>query len=269
MSFIQRLDGTMIDLDVLGIRTRDFIVNSPSPVHVTETVEGRPGVLDFGSTIGAREILVLFRVVATDSIDFALRRDEIFNLFRSDEPFYLIERRNPGKRWLVKTESTYSIPQRFVYGNFDIGFIAHKGVSESIGTSLNPYEWDVDLWQWGQGVPFEDTKYEYDRSRFSINNTGNVRIDPRYTDLLITVKAIADSFIEIKNKTTGDRYRYDGKLTASDILRLDGVRSTKNSLSVFRNTNKKLISLAPGVNEFEINGAVIESVSFDFRFYYN
>ncbi|PFY57870.1 phage tail protein, partial [Bacillus toyonensis] len=47
------------------------------------------------------------------------------------------------------------------------------------------------------------------------------------------------------------------------------VRSTKNSLSIVRDTNKKVISLQTGINEFEIIGATgAFSISFDFRFQY-
>src|SRR5699024_1262774 len=140
-------------------------------------------------------------------------------------------------------------------------------------TTLNPYEWDVDLWQWGQGIPFGDVDYSYsNRSRFNIYNAGNITVDPRkvYMDLLITIQAVTNNYIEIQNKTTNETYRYDGKLTANDTLRVDGIRSTKNSLAVFRDTNKKLITLVPGDNEIEILGASkIENISFDFKFDYN
>src|SRR5699024_11165410 len=111
-----------------------------------------------------------------------------------------------------------------------------------------------------------------DRSRFNIYNAGDITVDPRkvYQELLITIQALADNYIEIKNKTTDETYRYNGKMAANDTLRIDGIRSTKNNLSVFRNTNKRLISLRPGVNEIEILGAnKVNNVSFDFRFYYN
>ncbi|PFY60299.1 phage tail protein, partial [Bacillus toyonensis] len=47
------------------------------------------------------------------------------------------------------------------------------------------------------------------------------------------------------------------------------VRSTKNSLSIVRDTNKKAISLKEGINDFEVTGAKgVFSISFDFRFQY-
>ena len=110
MTYIQRLnDEEMIDLDDLGIRTRDFIVHSPSYNNVLEEIPGMDGVVDLGTTVGARTITCLFRFIADDWIDFGEKRDEVFSLFESKEPFYLIEKRNLFKRWLVKVADSYVI----------------------------------------------------------------------------------------------------------------------------------------------------------------
>lgn len=272
MAYIQRLNGDLIDLAQAGIRAKDFIIGSPAPEHTSEKAVGGQGEIDMGTTSGPRDITIPFKMTAHDSLDFGLFRDEIFALFRSEEAFYISEKRNPGKRWLVKVKSPYSISQRFVYGDFEIAFISHKGMAESLGYSTDPFTFDAELWQIGQGLLPEDLDYTHNTSAFEIYNAGNKTVNPRdpNMEILITVKAVASSYIELINKTTGDTYRYNGQLTASDILRLEGIRSTKNSLSVFRNTNGKLISLAPGFNDIEVRGAnSIESIEFEFRFYYD
>lgn len=271
MTFVQRKNGEMIDLDSLGIRTRDFIVSSPAPLHNFEDEAMGYGQIDLGSSLGPRDITCLFRLTATDYIDFGYLRDEVFNLFRGDEAFYLIEKRNPGKRWLVKNKSPFTIPQTFVYGNFEVEFIAPSGLAESLGTSLNPFEWDVDLWQWNMGIPFDDGySYEHTSNNFMIYNAGTETVNPRspHMKLRIEIQATAPSYLELINQTTDDLYRYDGFLTTGDTLVLDGIRSTRNSLSVFRDTNGKLITLAPGENRFEVRGAQLGRILFDFPFYY-
>lgn len=272
MTYVQRQNGEIIDLDEIGIRTKDFIVSSPTPEHHSEKATGGQGEIDMGTTTGPRDITVPFKMVAHDSLDFGMFRDEIFNLFRSEEAFYLIEKRNPGKRWLVKVKDPYSIAQKFVYGDFEIVFISHKGMAESKGYTLDPYTFDAELWQIGQGLLPEDLDYIHNTTSFDIYNAGNKTVNPRdpNMEISITVKAIAASYFELINQTTGDTYRYNGRLTSNDILRLEGIRSTKNSLSVFRDTNGKLISLAPGFNSFTVRGtSSIESIAFDFRFYYD
>jgi hypothetical protein len=61
---------------------------------------------------------------------------------------------------------------------------------------------------------------------------------------------------------------YTGITGVNDTITLDGIRSLINGVSVFRQTNKKVLSIAPGWNDFEITGASEFLISFDFRFYY-
>ena len=251
MTYVQKLNGQMIDLDELGIRTRDFIVHSPSYIHTFEEVEGMDGVIDLGTKTGTRQITCLFRFIADDWIDFGQKRDEIFNLFESKEPFYLIEKRNLFKRWLVKVADSYEIPQRNVFGDFEINFVAIKGYAESIGTSIQ-----AKTFEHLQELPVTYTDYQdIYATKFKIYNPGQL-IDPRNPNhyLKITYKGNSEN-LRIENKTTGDVWQYLGTSNLNDEIVIEGIRSTKNGLSIFRDTNKRLISIALGWNEFEISGA--------------
>lgn len=251
MTYVQKLNGQMIDLDELGIRTRDFIVHSPSYIHTFEEVEGMDGVIDLGTKTGPRQITCLFRFIADNWIDFGQKRDEIFNLFESKEPFYLIEKRNLFKRWLVKVADSYEIPQRNVFGDFEINFVAIKGYAESIGTSIQ-----AKTFEHLQELPVTYTDYQdIYATKFKIYNPGQL-IDPRNPNhyLKITYKGNSEN-LRIENKTTGDVWQYMGTSNLNDEIVLEGIRATKNGLSIFRQTNKRLITIAPGWNEFEISGA--------------
>ncbi|MEV9640414.1 phage tail family protein [Mammaliicoccus sciuri] len=267
MTIIQRLNGQMYDLDKLGIRTVDFIVDSPSYQHLTEEIEGR-GLLDLGSTLLSREINCIFRIIAKDSADFALWRDEIFWMFRSSEAFYLIDKKNRHKRWLVKVRDPYNIPQRGVFGKFQVSFIVHSGLAESVGTTLDPLTFTAEKWQVGQGLVLDEPKYAHEETTFSIFNAGDVVIDPRQFPLKIIYRGASNN-LQIRNNTTGDVWTYNGSSGASDQLILDGVRSLKNGASIFRDTNKKLISIVPGWNDFTLSGTSGSFlISFEHRFYY-
>jgi len=79
----------------------------------------------------------------------------------------------------------------------------------------------------------------------------------------------ASSNLTITNQTTGDMWQYTGTTQAGDTITLDGVRSLKNGASIFGQTNRKLITLKSGWNDFAITGATgAFEISFDFRFYY-
>lgn len=267
-TIIERLIGTIYDFDTLGITTRDFVVSSPKPRHTTEQVEGRHGAIDMGTVYDPRAISASFYAKAADGVDFALMRDEIFRLLRSDEAFYVIESRNPGKRWLVKVADTFGLDQQHKYGMFTVDFIANSGFAESVGTTLDPFTFDAEAWQVGQGLSEDAPTYSFTTSSFRLYNAGDITVDPREFPLVITFTG-ASTNLSIKNVTTGDEWKYTGTSAAGDSIVLDGIRSTKNGLSIFRNTNRKLVTLAPGWNDFVITGASGSySISFEYRYYY-
>ncbi|MEN2765685.1 phage tail family protein [Ornithinibacillus xuwenensis] len=261
------INGVKINLSKYGLIGRRLIVPSPSYTTTEESVEGRPGSIVLGKQLNPRPLTAIFIVEASDYADVLLLRDELFNLFR--DKFYVGEVDQPGKRWLVECEAQWELDRININtSSIEVPLTARKGLSESVETSLTPFEWDANMWQWGMGIPYDDYSYEHTTNKFKIYNAGTEIVDPRYMELKITIKGSATEYVELINLTTGETYRYNGVLQAGDTLVIDKLRSTKNSLSVFRDTNKKLITLAPGPNDFEIIGASVERISFDFRFYY-
>lgn len=271
-TIITRLDGKTYNLNELGVVTRDFIVSSPNYTHTTTTVPGRPGAIHNGTQIGPRTIRGVYYMRAFDNGDYALMRDEVFALFNSDEPFYVQEVRAGAKRWLVRVDGGFEMDQQGgKYGFFDVNYIAFNPFAESLAKTGDVKEWDVDLWAWGMGIDWDDSlAYTFNTSTFTVRNLGNVPIKATNTKtpLKITLKGTFTNGMIITNITTGDVYQYNGTLTQNDTLVLDGVRSLKNGLSVFGDTNKRLLTIAPGNNEFTITGGTVSEITFDFRFYY-
>jgi hypothetical protein len=265
---IQRLNGALYDLSDYGIKTLDFQIDAPSPRIYSEVVEGRDGTLDLGAVYDSRQLRGSFFMSAVDSVDFALLRNEIFRIFAGAEAFYLIDSREPGKRWKVRSNG-FSVEQlNATKGRFDVEFNAQIPYAESIGTTLDPLTFDTDLWQIGQGIIDDGLVYTHTTSTFRIYNLGDTTVNPRQHPLVITYTG-ASTNLKIKNVTTGEEWAYTGTSASGNNIKLDGVRSTKNGLSIFRDTNRKVISLVPGWNDFAITGASGSfTVSFDFRFYY-
>jgi predicted phage tail component-like protein len=246
MTYVQRKDGTIYDLEQYGIRTKDFIVSAPSLRHVTEEIEGRDGVVDIETTEGARNITCVFRVQAEEYAKFPDARNQVFKLFRSKESFYLIDRREPNKRWEVKVQDAYELEQKYQYGDFTIDFICYKGYAESI----------------------KPTSYTFTTPTFRVFNAGDIDIDPRVLPLTITFTGSSTN-LTITNTTTGDTWQYTGTTVDGDTITLDGVRSLKNGASIFGNTNRQLITIAPGWNDFSVVGTTgAFEISFNFHFYY-
>lgn len=279
MTLIQRKDGTMYDLLDAGIRTRDVLISSPTPIHHFEEVEGVNGVIDYGTTYGPREITCYYRAQSSDITDFSLLRDEIFTLFRTEESFYLIEKRERGKRWLVKVANPFAIPQRNVYGDFEVEFIGIKGVSESIGTTQdierNGISSDDEIWGFGMGLIVDEEALKYTHKAevgktFSVYNAGNVTVHPFYCDLKMTIRNVQGStdMFQITNLTNGSRARINVPVKPTDTIVYDGPNVTRNGLAFLRDTRKDFIELSPGWNNFQIYYCESATIEFDFRFYY-
>jgi phage-related protein len=261
-------DGTIIDLyEDKNIWVSSFRISSPSPEHMTDSIEGRNGSIYFGTTIKERKITSSLMIEANNEQEFDLLRDEIFQLFNPLQKFYIIRDLQPGKRMEVSVLNEYNLNYLSLEdGEFDIEFIIHSAFVESVGSTLTAVNIDT-LWQ-VSGMEAKDLIYKQTSPTFKIYNDGNVLIDPRIVPLIITFKGASNN-LSIKNITTGDEWTFSGTSNPDDSIILDGIRSTKNGLSIYRETNHKLITLIPGMNEFELTGATDPfEISFDFYFYY-
>jgi len=241
-----------IDLSAFGLTGLDFIPEPPSYTVQTETIEGMDGTIVLGKQLNPRNLTARFLVQSFDYTDSLIKRDEIYNLFNGTEPFYIAETKLPYKRWLVESIEPWT-PERFNPTTMQItlNLICWKGRPESIGTSTM-----ARTFEHLQYLPVTYTDYEdIYATKFKIYNPGQP-IDPRNINhyLKITYKGNSEN-LRIRNLTTGDEWAYNGVSNPEDVIVLEGIRSTKNGLSIFRQTNKRLITLAHGWNEFEIEGA--------------
>lgn len=251
---IQYKDGSIIDLHDENLWVSSFRILSPEASHITDTIEGRHGSIYFGTELRERKITANFQIEADNYTDFDSLRDEMFQIFNSMEKFYIIRDLQPTKRMEVSVEGSFDIDYVTLEdGEFSVDFVIHSVYLESNQTTLesNP------------------TGYTYTTTTFTIDNKGHIPIDPRFMPLLITYTGASLNPFTIKNVTTGDTWIHNGTSLTNDIIRLDKVRSTKNSLSILGSTNRKLITLAKGLNQFQLSGTSgAFEISFDFRYYY-
>lgn len=269
---VELLNGIRIDVEA-NYNVKRLFHRIPSLVveHLTETVEGR-GDLVVGTQYKQRTITVTLMYKVGDIFSYYLLRDELNALFARDEPFYIIFKREHYKRYKVRLAQQLATEPANHMSSFDVDFRMDDKFAESVGTSLdlqNKGEWDDDLWGFGSGIDY-DTRYNYtfNTNSFVVKNIGNQKIDPRESAIEITLKGIFDSYVQITNNTTGDDYSFNNPLSSTDTLRLVGVRTLKNSLSVFKHTNHKLLTLSPGDNHVTVKGGTVNSIVFDFRFPY-
>jgi phage-related protein len=230
-------------LDDYGVKCLLFNVESLSVDFVSEKISGRDGIVILDNETNERTFQAEFIFT---SEEYHKSRNELFRLFNAKKEFYIVDTREPEKRWFVRVSGVFS-PEKanFRTGSFPITFISSSPYAESIN------------------------KAEYKHtSNFSFNNIGDVAIEMvEQTETEIEFVGTSDN-LTIRNTTTGDEWQYNGTTTGSDAVLLKGVRSTKNGVSIFGNTNKKLLTFAPGWNDIEIEGATDYSITIRTRFYY-
>lgn len=265
MLTIQRLTGELFNLADYGIKTLDFRVNAPTQRYESEEIIGRDGILDIRVAYDSRKLQATFFIdTANANNEFAQMRSEIFRWFAGKELYYLADSNEPGKRWKVRSDD-FSVEQITASnGKFVVNFISPTPYAESVSSTLNPSA-VMQVKQENFNDP--PVQYEFSTANFSIWNDGDVSVNPRQQDLTITFTG-ASTNLSIKNVTTGDEWALTGDTIAGDVIKLDGIRSTKNNVSVFGDTNRQLLTLARGRNNFEITGSTDFTISFDFRFYY-
>lgn len=279
MTFIQKQTGEIIDLEEAGIRTRDFIISSPNPIHHTESIDGGIGLIDYGTDYGERDIKLLLRTSTKNIPSFSLKRDEIYDLFFSDEHFYLIERRIYGKRWKVKVRDSFDIQQRSLFGNFEIDFIGLDGYSESRGSSIEIHENGIsaadNLWGFGMGLITPDTSLIYKfnaevAKTFRVYNAGNVKVNPFDHKLKITIKDIVGSTANFRmiNLTNGTSLTFNKPMTNAQTLIYDGINVKLNSTNAFKDTDHQYIELSPGWNNLKIYFVDSAYIEFDYHYIY-
>lgn len=299
MAIIEKLDGSRYDLTKYGIPL--LKVNPVDIVYDSENVRGRPGRNRTDRYHGVRKLQLTMLLKAKSETDTIMVRDELAAILDDVEDFYIYEQVStsygfelPGetsfkssidqlewhphmyKRWRVERINNDGIEWDGLKGKRVIEFeTSNLPYAETPFTSLDiqtmeqswldgRLAWQLGIADWNKGLP----NYTFNTNTFNVLNGGNVKMDPRCMPLKITLKGTFSSSVTIRNNTTSEVFTYNGSLTSSDTLILNGVSYLKNGAHITGSTNKKLISLAKGNNSFSITGGTVTSISFEFPFYY-
>ncbi|WVP28927.1 phage tail family protein [Bacillus licheniformis] len=247
-------NGSTVDMARdLSVLVRSFVPGAPSPNIYYEKIEGTNGSIRTGKDFGIRSIKAECRLFAEDTDDFFLLRNKIVAALYKQSQFYIITESEPYKRWKVEVSSSFDVDRIGTTGDFNIQFDCADGFAESLGTTLDPFTFDADRWLLGEGLTDTVPSYTHKTASFSIYNAGDIPIDPIEMPLIIAYKG-GSSNLTITNQTTGDVWKYSGTTSSGDTIVLNRVRATKNNISIFGNTNRKFITLAPGWNHFKLSG---------------
>src|SRR5699024_7258081 len=104
-----------------GVIPLEIFVGSVGKERAVDTVDGRPGVVDYGFNYTDRPVSLFLRIKAADAADFRLLRNEVFATFDVGSAFYVAEADVPSRVLKVVVDESY-IPDRLTeeYADFDI-----------------------------------------------------------------------------------------------------------------------------------------------------
>ncbi|WP_147536102.1 phage tail domain-containing protein [Bacillus marasmi] len=270
---IEKLNGEKKLYSEIGLIARDFLVSTADVREYKSEIQGRPGDIDKGADYGPKTIVTPFVFESPDVMEYADTRDEVLKWLGGVEPFWIYEGRYNGlvtsdghetfyeaeirykKRYLVRRNSNLAPDQNGKYG---IDSITFKTVglpfAETPDTTLNM-----------------DIEYDYsfnNPTTIQVYNGGTEAVDPEEGMGLVIEYLGASTNLKLENLTNGSVWSYTGTTLAGHGIKIDGVHSTKNDLSIVRDTNLELIRLEPGWNEIKVTGATSGTLKFDFPFYY-
>lgn len=258
-----------------GVMPLEIFVGSVAKNRVTEAIDGRVGVVDYGFNYTDRPVSLFLRIKAADKIDFRLLRNEVFATFDVGSAFYVAESDVPSRVLKVVVDESY-IPDRLTeeYADFDINCRTLDSVFwESRYTTLelhdSGYSSTAEKYGLVDNIDDEKVKYRFTENKFTVYNAGNVTVEPEsmYISLLFYYCSIPNGKMTVKNLTTGDTLVINSTENRRHI-RQDGMVFTIGGVNRFRDTNRRFISLAPGDNQFEVTGATFDEARIDFKYYY-
>lgn len=242
---VTKNNGDVFSFSEFGVKTLDLVVSSLSPRNLREEVEGSHGFVDLETTYDGRTLLGSFILEAPSTEEYSPARNKVFKLLNSLEPFYLEDSREPDRKWLVKVNNPFSFDQVLKYGFFEVEFLSPSPYAESINQVAHIHT-----------------------DNFTFNNIGDVEIDMvTQQETEIEFRGLSQG-LTIRNNTTAQQWRYNGSTNEDDVICLKGIRSTKNGISIFGQTNRQVFKFVPGWNNIEILNAEDYELTIKTRFYY-
>ena len=261
----------------VGVLPLDFLVSAIEKERYVENIKGIPGPIDYGFDYKDREVTLNFWLRHYHGEhDQKLLKSELYAMLDSQPYFYVSDDRLPTRVLKLAVDEPY-LPDRINGSNIStlefkcqiigLPFWRTKYTTQDIETK--GFEAIAEQFGLADGLNIDYPKYTFTENKFTVWNGGNVTLDPRNMPLKIKLKhLVTDGTFKLTNKTTGETFEYYAPRTGNTVD-LDGVQAFVGyQLNRLRETNRKYISIVPGINEIEYSGGTMDDIQFDFPFYF-
>ena len=259
----------------VGVRPLDLLVSSIEKERKEQSIDGVPGVVDYGFNYKGREVKMNFMTEHYhDTFDHRLQRDEIYNLFDSYPFLYVSDDTVPSRVLKITIDGSFT-PERYGYwySSFEVDaritglpFWQTKYTTQEI--EKDGYSAIVEKYGMADGINVDYLPYKFTSNEFTVWNGGNVTVDYRNMYLKINLINVSTTGnLTIENITTGEKFIYKEAISKKN-LSIDGTKVLIGTSNKLRDTNRKFISLVKGINKIKITNGTFDSVAVDSPFYF-
>ena len=237
------------------------------PANPTDNLQ-KIGLMDgsrlLSTSYSTRELKMEIFFEGIDEGDAELAYDALQRFLISREPYWICFANWPQRMYYVKAKLAAPTFAGDRHWTCEVTFTDLIGLSRSVGTTQDPVM--------GFGNNYNAApQYMFNSNSFTVVNHSDVMIDPerRGHPFKLTLQGSSSGNMKIANKTTGDvftrnlTYTKDGTTAFNGTYVIDGVRPTLNGKSDDYYTNKGVITLQIGKNDFQIDN-FSGTVTFDY-----
>ena len=168
--------------------------------------------------------------------------------------------------WLYEYDSNNNFIRAHNAGGSNLSFVAQGTRLRLMADTASGNV--IDINELGTGIRPRLSRSAMTNT-FTIYNAGNVTVEPESMLLNIHANVVrSTNNFTIRNKTTGEEIVLKRASNGSHF-RIRGMVISLGSLTnIFRETNRRFISLVPGDNEFEVLNGTFEKIRFEFKYLY-
>lgn len=237
------------------------------PANPTDNLQ-KIGLMDgsrlLSTSYSTRELKMEIFFEGIDEGDAELAYDALQRFLISRDPYWICFANWPQRMYYVKAKLAAPVFAGDRHWTCEVTFTDLIGLSRSVGTTQDPVL--------GFGNSYNTApRYTFNSNSFTVVNHSDVMIDPerRGHPFKLTLQGSSSGTMKITNKTTGDvftrnlTYTKDGTTAFNGTYVIDGVRPTLNGKSDDYYTNKGVITLQIGKNDFQIDN-FSGTVTFDY-----
>ena len=227
-----------------------------------------------------REVSINILTTSADTIDWRMKRDQLYSFFRRLGVFYVAESYQPFKLLKVIVDEGYEVDRPVTHWGLaeiplkiiDTPFKKSLHTTGTIGSEGMLFN---NKWAYGMGTWFAENywQYEFTGVKPTFYNAGDEEVKLiQQKESLITLKINAvptNGLIDIDDGTTTFKLWRDFKV--GDVIRIHGKHVTLNGKNVLGDTNFNFLTVKTGWNYWDVRGVPNRDYEFkiDFRYLYD